>query len=648
VKHLENLALTASKFNKNLRVHVVCSGLPYGHGEANDVFYEFFRRAWLSLHPDLASLPVIGKGDNNLPTIHVEDLSRFVQYLADDSGKSVEKQYLLAVDQCKQSTQREMMKCISESLGSGAIKNVQLDEVIDEDWAEMLTLDLKMETSSEFVEAAGQWHCKDGITNGTMKLLNEEFNLYRGLFPLKVYIGGPPGAGKSHFAKLLAESYGIPHLTIQSMVDHAQKLDDELGEEVRGMVEQLKQEELAAYEKTRKKKDPDLDPAKIKVRFPDEMVNKFVKAHIGSPACMNKGFILDGYPRNAEDAKAVFLNLIPGYGEEPEDGAEEEQKQPEEEGAFPGFTLDERILPQYTIVLEADSDALKAKLKELPVERIAGTHLDDANIDRRLKIYRDANPTVDDEKHIVQFFEKLIGQESCKLFDDPEKTVDVNKTVQDMKELLEQNGKPSAINLITDVDNKFLRHVERQARKEAQAAADAEKPGTADPEASHKGVDDTNLTEEEKAARAEEEQKKAHESESEEDEVGALIEREEQEARRAEQQAAEQKIADEEAAKEKAIKDKRDAEKLEKIREQERDLLDKRSQPIRQYLMDNVVPHLTEGLINLCKAVPDDPTDYLANFLNERADQVDEEAMKKRDEEIRRKAAEKNGNLSQK
>ena len=59
-EHLENLALTASKFNKNLRVHVVCSGLPYGHGEANDIFYEFFRRAWLSLHPDLAALPVIG------------------------------------------------------------------------------------------------------------------------------------------------------------------------------------------------------------------------------------------------------------------------------------------------------------------------------------------------------------------------------------------------------------------------------------------------------------------------------------------------------------------------------------------------------------------------------------------------------------
>ena len=81
VKHLENLAMTAPKFNDNVRVHVICSGLPYGHGEANDVFYEFFRRAWLSLHPDLASLPVIGDGNNVLPTVHVADLARFVHYL---------------------------------------------------------------------------------------------------------------------------------------------------------------------------------------------------------------------------------------------------------------------------------------------------------------------------------------------------------------------------------------------------------------------------------------------------------------------------------------------------------------------------------------------------------------------------------------
>ena len=83
---------------------MICSGLPYGHGEANDVFYEFFRRAWLSLHPDLASLPVIDAGDNVLPTIHVKDLARFVKHLSSEPAATMRKQYFIAVDQCANST----------------------------------------------------------------------------------------------------------------------------------------------------------------------------------------------------------------------------------------------------------------------------------------------------------------------------------------------------------------------------------------------------------------------------------------------------------------------------------------------------------------------------------------------------------------
>ena len=91
------------------------------------------------------------------------------------------------------------------------------------------------------------------------------------------------------------------------------------------------------------------------------------------------------------------------------------------------------------------------------------------------------------------------------------------------------------------------------------------------------------------------------------------------------------------------MREERDAKKLEEIRQQERDLLDSRSQPIRQYLMDTVVPHLTEGLIELCKIVPEDPTDYLANFLLDRADALDELLIKQHQEEIRAKMQEKNG-----
>lgn len=80
-------------------------------------------------------------------------------------------------------------------------------------------------------------------------------------------------------------------------------------------------------------------------------------------------------------------------------------------------------------------------------------------------------------------------------------------------------------------------------------------------------------------------------------------------------------------AEQRKIKDEQDRIKMEAIREQERDLLDTRSQPIRQYLMDNVVPYLTQGLIDLCKQVPEEPGDFLADFLMKKADEIDQKRI---------------------
>ena len=95
------------------------------------------------------------------------------------------------------------MRTISSALGSGLTKQVELADVLDEPWSEFLNIDIKVQTSKIFT-AGGigsfKWHCPDGISSKSVSLLNHEFNLYRGLFPLKVYIGGPPAAGKTHFA----------------------------------------------------------------------------------------------------------------------------------------------------------------------------------------------------------------------------------------------------------------------------------------------------------------------------------------------------------------------------------------------------------------------------------------------------------------
>ena len=64
------------------------------------------------------------------------------------------------------------------------------------------------------------------------------------------------------------------------------------------------------------------------------------------------------------------------------------------------------------------------------------------------------------------------------------------------------------------------------------------------------------------------------------------------------------------------------------------DILDRRTLPIRQYLMDNIVSHVMQGLVDLCKQVPSDPLDYLADYLLLKADEIDQQKIQEREAEI--------------
>jgi len=77
---------------------------------------------------------------------------------------------------------------------------------------------------------------------------------------------------------------------------------------------------LRSTKKTRKKKDADLVREDLKPRLPDDLLCTIVKARMESPACMNKGFILDGFPRSLANAQAVFYDAIPDFEVEDEEG----------------------------------------------------------------------------------------------------------------------------------------------------------------------------------------------------------------------------------------------------------------------------------------------------------------------------------------
>merc|ERR1712154_642878 len=90
-------------------------------------------------------------------------------------------------------------------------------------------------------------------------------------------------------------------------------------------------------------------------------------------------------------------------------------------------------------------------------------------------------------------------------------------------------------------------------------------------------------------------------------------------------------------AEEKAEKERKEAEELQdrrrrqeewsqrlnEVKREEYELLEAQSIPLRNYLMKHVMPTLTQGLIDCCKTRPDDPIDYLAEFLFQHNPQID-------------------------
>ncbi|MCC6016000.1 MAG: adenylate kinase [Desulfurococcaceae archaeon] len=90
---------------------------------------------------------------------------------------------------------------------------------------------------------------------------------------------GPPGIGKGTYAKMISQKYGIPHISTGDIFREEIAKGSELGLKVKQYVEKG-------------------------LLVPDEIVVEVVRKVLERPEC-RKGFILDGFPRTIEQAKAL-------------------------------------------------------------------------------------------------------------------------------------------------------------------------------------------------------------------------------------------------------------------------------------------------------------------------------------------------------
>ena len=101
---------------------------------------------------------------------------------------------------------------------------------------------------------------------------------------MRIVLLGAPGSGKGTQAELMVERLGIPHISTGVLLRNAAKRGSDLGLKAKSIIDRG---ELV----------------------PDDIMSDMIEERLGRPDVAN-GFILDGYPRNLEQAKSPCHPLI--------------------------------------------------------------------------------------------------------------------------------------------------------------------------------------------------------------------------------------------------------------------------------------------------------------------------------------------------
>jgi len=496
-----------------------------------------------------------GRGENMVPTIHVDDMAKVVANLV-AAYPGPDCQYILAVDRSRCSL-AQIVQAISTELGNGQTRELSEAETVQIQDVDKLQVDLVLQQSQALKGLLkwNKWKCRDGPIAGIETVLNE-FRIARKVTPLKLFLHGPPGRG-TELAKALAVRYKVRTVTSSDVIAEAVQLEPKkFGR---------------AMKKAQKKTEG---------RLPDRVLCEMFRRVLTTQPCKNQGYILDGFPKTYTQAKWLtqgwkehepeedeeepppeadpdytygHTRPPPSEDEPAEEEDEEEEEVPEQEEEEDEDAKEKRLAAElarvnkqctaeFVFSINTSVSTIEAIAAKIPEMNLRKGHDDEAGIQRRLKLFQGSNQV------------GLDTAVSC--FED---------------------AKVAITNIIAD--NKSS---EKIAAEITAVVGDPHNYG---------------LTEEEKLA--------------------IQVAKEVKEKAEADQRAREKEAKDQEEQEKREAKIQAEKARKEQIASMDESTLLRAAMPLRKYLQTHVMAVVRRGLIECAEVRPNDPIDYLAEYLLE-------------------------------
>ena len=599
---------------ENLNIYILCAGIPYGGCETT--FNYFFKSAWLQ---NPIELPYYNEGNNLVPTIHIKDLARMVKRIADNKA---EFPYIFAFDRTKDTSLKNIISSISKNIGSGKtvsipydkdlIRNIPLKEedfFIDKlkyeknklvmnitkhelTWTRFLGIDVMLK-KSKYLGEDYEWYCKEGIPANCQKLL-KEFCSYRYLRPLKIILNCKNEKYRKLFAEKISKFYNIPIINFELMIE---QLNQNISEN---------EEEKYMNEKFYKLKErldfleshPDFKNEANELLYDkNEILYECLKYLLKSNAAVNRGYVLEGIPVTKDEINSIYyykkeIKTNPEDEEKPPEEEEQEDEEEEKKDDEKEEKKDDEENKEDEDKKEGDEEEEKKdeddenkdeeNKEEEKKEEEKAPEEGEADGEGKKKKKKKKKKKIKPKKYKTKFEKTLLPESVITLSKIDKQTSDVDISFWEVEQFYQEN-KIEIMNLVYEDEEKddpeetfeMMRiYIERNGRPFNYFKLKDE---------------DINMN-------------RINYVENKKNDIDNQLKKREEEKQ--------QKIDEEES-----LYWKKMEERIETIKKDKSQLEENQKITTRKFLLVNIMPTLTKGLLEVCKINPIDPIDYLADFL---------------------------------